>query len=94
MFEILTGSIVVSDRIEAIPAQSEASQSKQYKSVEIRPKKGDGNQYLRIRVIRGTCTNPAGIPLDQAGLRFSDQGSNLFSDYKSLRIDFVEEDGK
>jgi hypothetical protein len=94
-FRILTGSVAVSDRVEVTPVQSEASRpSKRHKSVVISPKKGDRVQYLKIRVIRGTRTNPAGIPLDQAGLRFADQGSTLFNDYKSLRIDFVEEDGK
>lgn len=87
---------VVSDRISLIRPRKGLSKGKAQKSrVCFVPNKHSGNSSIRVRTLKGTRDKPAGIPLDQSGLRYADQQqTELFDDYQSIEIEFDFDQGK
>ncbi|KAH8658619.1 hypothetical protein BGZ60DRAFT_517965 [Tricladium varicosporioides] len=81
--------VILSDRIQLRTNKRRNSTSLVKSSIDIVP----GASSLRVRTLRGRPSNPAGIPLNQAGLHFSDlKRDDLFEDYEWLRIEFSSDE--
>ncbi|KAI9768828.1 MAG: hypothetical protein M1840_004642 [Geoglossum simile] len=82
--------LIVSDRIELRVVKRSFGAPQPRPSVDIVPKHWVS---LRVRTIRGSSADPPGIPLDQAGMHFSNQkDEESFRYYKWLRIELISEE--
>jgi len=73
---------LVSDRFVI---QTVQNSTRLQETVDILPNKTEGIGFIRLGVLSGNRTKPAGIPLDQAGIRHSDQvAKGCFQDFPNV----------
>lgn len=82
--------LLVSDRIIATKKTSSKKllSKPSPTTLVLAPNKLRGINSVRLRVIEGSSRSPAGIPLDQANLHYSDQDTAAFTEFQSLQIEF------